>query len=183
MALLLGRRVSDFGNVADSPVTPEGQAIHEAGHVVFGVLYGKRLRGVKIRQGEVQADGITEWENDIPHEGALKLERIKPTCLVLFAGHEAQLLFQPDSITYYASHYNDRGQASKLFGRVSQLAEAEHLETWIAEVRDTLRLENVRRAILAVAQALLENSSLTGEQASEIARQNLTTSSSESASE
>ena len=40
--------------MTDTQVPPEGQAIHEAGHAVFGLLNGKKLLSIAIRLGPLQ---------------------------------------------------------------------------------------------------------------------------------
>jgi hypothetical protein len=159
--------------MCDLPVSPEGQAYHEAGHVVFGIRMGKALRSVKIRQGESQANGCTEWELDLPKDGPLILGQIKPTCFTLLAGHETQLEFQPDSLTCYSSHFNDLAQATKLFDRVDKTAERTHKDVWVKEIRKTLKQYDVRSAISAIADRLLKSTSVSGEEATNLAREHL----------
>lgn len=155
--------------MSDSPVSPEGQAYHEAGHVVIGILNGKRLRSVKIRQGEMEANGCTEWEVELPKDGPLVLDHIKRHCLTLLAGHEAQLLFRPTSLTCYSSHFNDLAQVTILCERVDKTTESTHKDVWVEEIRATLKRGDVGRAISTVAGRLLEASSLTGEEATTLA--------------
>jgi hypothetical protein len=151
----------------------KGQAYHEAGHVVFGFLARKRLRSVEIRHGDHQDGGRAEWDATLPRTGPLQLDQIKPECLILLAGHEVEQWFYPPPADQSYAHSSDWAQVTERFNRVSNTSEQEYKSKWIAEIRDTLQREDVRRAIESVAKRLLESSSLSAEEAITLVRAHL----------
>lgn len=151
----------------------KGQAYHEAGHVVFGVLAGKRLRRVEIGLGDSQADGCAQWDRSLRPEGVLALEQIKPECMTLLAGCVVEDWYCPPPADDYSSHYSDLAQVTEFFRCVPNGSEEEYRPLWIEEIRKALRQDEVKRAIESVAERLFDARSLTGEEATTLVREHV----------
>jgi hypothetical protein len=147
-------------------------AYHEAGHAVFVLRYRRRLKQVSIDPNEhsrgrvIANSGIGSIEGYItPRRQRIIEEWVK----ILLAGHIAQHLHAPNSKYIYDGRV-DRAHADELLGQISDSNEEATARFNLLRIQtiQIVKRPSVWAQITAVAEALLRQPTLSGDEVRDI---------------
>lgn len=159
----------------NQPKATTGTAYHEAGHAVVRALLGLSVRKVTVKPtedtlGHVAGAPLPQWlcrvvEVDDPWDHAWALRKILNEITSMYAGALAERLKTRRALNVDGAYYDHRQIADFAITVTpeSHPKEMQALCAWL-ELRASRLLREHWKAVEAVAQALLEKRTLTGNQ-------------------